>query len=568
MRRGTLIVLAALALAQLALLLLDRRRGEEQPHLAARVLQGLDRERVTQIRLEPRGAPAIALRRTGATWRLVAPISARADRAAVEELLSACEFVEAMRTPPPAAAPPQLGLEPPAIRVLLEGGGHRHLLAIGAADPSQQGVYVEVEGRRLVAERAILEAASRSLDELRDRELLRLPDEPRRLQRQGADPVRLERSGRELWLLEGEARIPALPAAAERLLRGAVALRASRFLPTPPAATAGALRLESSSAVAELRIGGACPGRPTEVAVAASREGAWQGACVERDELTPLQIKGVELRDPALTRALEPELALIRLRAAGGAVELTRQSGAWTFTGQGAGEAADPAEVRAWVEALAALRGTLEVTSAARPAAKDPRPAGLTIELGRERGGVERILIGPPTAGPDGVQRLPVRREGARGVVLWLPLEARAALEPDPLRFRNRQVTTFSRYDARRIQITRGVDREEVVRSADGWEGSAGTAADPAQIDRLLERLTRLRARRFLTSSTLASTTTIRLRLEPEPMGGPARSSELRVELAAGDAGSGCRGRVDGGLVFELEEKDCDLLRASVLREP
>jgi hypothetical protein len=569
MRRGTIIALALVALLQAGyILLVDRgsRTTDEERYVATRVVADFARERVERIAIDRSGAPPVELRRAGRAWRLTRPFEDRADNAAVEEILSSVEFLESIRVAPATTSRAQLGLDPPAARLLLEGAGPRVQLELGAVDPSGQGVYLAAGLRRMVVERALLSAVSKDAAALRDRDIVGLQESKLRRVRVTAAAERfvLQRGDRgwTVALADGPQE-RAVRQRVELLLSALRGLRATRF-PAPAGAVPHGLRrlvMEEEARTLVLLVGRGCPGRVAEgLVIVAERGGLW--ACVANDELAPLLVSGEGLRDHTLTDATEPELTAISIRTPRAGLDLRREAGSWRL----GGAPADDERVRAWVDQLRAIRGELESVD---PGEQEGLQLGTTggIRLGRESGGADVIALGV-----EGERGIPARR-GEESTILWVLPAARRLLVVDPQRFRSRRVLDFSRFDVSRLTVARGGSAEDLTRRDGVWQAQRpqGATVDAACVDRVLRRLSGLEARRFTAavSSRLEGAMVIGVRLEPEAVSADAKRWTRDLQLRVGaDVADGCVARTVGVPPFVLKADDCRLLRASCLRLP
>ncbi|HEX2163878.1 MAG TPA: DUF4340 domain-containing protein, partial [Thermoanaerobaculia bacterium] len=170
-----------------------------------------------------------------AEWRIAAPerfAGARADRVAVESLVSALAALEKSRTLDDfdRAA---LGLDPPRARVTLERAeGEPIVLAVGADLPASSDMVVlrEDRGEAHVVDRAILHDLTRAAGDWRARETFPGErDDVERVRLAGAGgEVVLERAGGGFRLTRPVADA-ADPAAVDELLGALTRLAAERF---------------------------------------------------------------------------------------------------------------------------------------------------------------------------------------------------------------------------------------------------------------------------------------------------------------------------------------------------
>lgn len=144
-----------------------------------KVFDGLVRQRVEELRIEPRGGEAVRLGKRENAWRLLAPLDAAADAAQVETLLGGLENMEAQQV---AAESPtdlaEFGLEPAAARVEVHVAGERapRVLLIGDKVPASGEVFAQLSARRRVftIPGYVAQSFEKKAFDLRDRNLLKI----------------------------------------------------------------------------------------------------------------------------------------------------------------------------------------------------------------------------------------------------------------------------------------------------------------------------------------------------------------------------------------------------------
>jgi hypothetical protein len=127
-----------LALAAIAGLLAWLVANDLQRELSSGRLTDLEPGAISRVALERGSSPAIRLERREDGWWMRAPIEAPADAERVQQLLAIARAPVARVLPAEAAAAGRLGLEPPRVRLSLDGLA----LDIGDADPIAQRLYV------------------------------------------------------------------------------------------------------------------------------------------------------------------------------------------------------------------------------------------------------------------------------------------------------------------------------------------------------------------------------------------------------------------------------------------
>ncbi len=127
-----------LVLVALAVLIRQEVAQESSPQ----TLAGLDPADLRQISVERTGEPSVRLERTADGWRLREPMDTDAEQGQVDKLLQVLSAPVHRSFPENAAAPGELGLEPPRIVLRLD----RLSLAFGNLDPLTQRRYVGSDG--------------------------------------------------------------------------------------------------------------------------------------------------------------------------------------------------------------------------------------------------------------------------------------------------------------------------------------------------------------------------------------------------------------------------------------
>ncbi|HSM50896.1 MAG TPA: DUF4340 domain-containing protein [Thermoanaerobaculia bacterium] len=431
MRPRTLLALLALVAGLAAFVLLFERdlpSSDERAERAKRLFPGFEAEAVTaveieaaggRLRIERSGAPAAA--ESGgeaasdpeppAEWRLVAPLAARADAAAVEGLLSALAALPRVRGLD-GVERAAVGLEPPRFRLRLATEAGERTLEVGAAVPASHDVVVAEAGRGelLVTSAGFLADLERPAGEWRARELF--PGRREAIERLVLDGP----EGRVVLARDGESWRLAEPVAdrADRdlvagLLTDLAALRAEAFLDAGPEAAggfaAGTIEAHLAGVTEPFRVelgeAGASPGRlrarvagqeveiaPRLAEAVARAAGAWRSRAWSA--LDSWQVDAVAFEDGAGRTALE------------------RREGEWLR--DGARIAYGPAGDLLYL--LAGLRAErlAETSESAALTAGAPR---LTLELTGPEGSRERLLLHPEREG-----LFPAVVEGREAVLL------------------------------------------------------------------------------------------------------------------------------------------------------
>lgn len=137
LRRRWLLNAALLLLIGLLAWLVLQRAGREND-IAGPPLATLAADSISQIRIERPAHPAIALEKTGAEWKLTAPVTARANPFNVESLLRILAAPAETRFPAAGQDLAKFGLDRPQSRVRYGDAE----IAFGALHPLNNRIYV------------------------------------------------------------------------------------------------------------------------------------------------------------------------------------------------------------------------------------------------------------------------------------------------------------------------------------------------------------------------------------------------------------------------------------------
>jgi len=209
---------------------------------------------------------------------------------------------------------------------------------------------------------------------------------------------------------------------------------------------------------------------------------------------------------------------------------LRRVGGAWAFTTPKVSYTPDPQVVDDWLAQLASAQVV-------------PRPGGAKGRHLIVEGNFHQEVDVPASAPP---------------TVL-------ALLAADPLRFRERRVLSFARFDVRRLQRTEGKTTQQVT-TADGggsWQAPPGQTADVANASRVVDALSDLRAKDFVESPPRGETA-VRLQVDVQPPGEP---QPVHHALRIFTTKEGCVADLNEKTAFTLERAACDALRPSLLQK-
>ncbi len=380
-------------------------------------------------------APAFPLPRE---WRLVEPLTARADRGLADKLLGDLAGLEIVRKLE-GVARKDVGLEPARGKIVWKSGASEGALELGGEVPASSNLVAAATGKSdlLVVAQSIASGLDRAPGDWRSKEVLsaaREEIERIRLVPAAGDEVVLSRQG-ERFVVERPFADAADRDQVDPLLSDLTALRAERFLDAPLSAESELglavgigrieLALKGRSAPFVIEIGAEVGAAgDAEGAPAASPEGSF-GSGAERARYVRAAGQSFEaksrLAEP-LGKAVEEwrskswsvfeswKIERIRIEDATGKLELVRSAGDWMRDGQ----KISYGEVGDLLYALTSARADRIVTGK-ETAAYPPASPTLTAIFADANGAEETLTLYAA------VDNLRPARVSGRDVVLLLP---------------------------------------------------------------------------------------------------------------------------------------------------
>ena len=530
-RRG-LIALAIVAAAMAGYLVFGGRgrQGVEQSAPRVRMLPPFDRTAVSRVVIHRSAGEGVTLVHAPSprapapapAWHLQRDREPAADDAAVDDLLAALDLAESDRTADISLQ--AAGLAPPRAEIAIETPNGTPALQLGRADATGHNVYARLapDGPIRVIGNRVAELADREPDAFRDRRLFPVPPAAVTAlawhDAAAAGELReVEgrwKNGRNEWV--GNERVA-------ETLRQLSALRIEHFGARPSGApdtqraltlTAGAVRIALS-----ITANGDMVRDEELLHVSADAfETAWRF------------VASAAARDDRLVAMPPDAVTSVDVDDGHRRLGLRRVGGAWAFTTPKVSYTPDTQVVDDWLARLASA------TVVARSGGSKGRH--LSVE-GRFHQEVDVPASSPP----------PVL----------------ALLAADPLRFRERRVLSFARFDVRRLQRTEGKTAQEVTTDDGGgsWKAPAGQTADAANASRVVDALSDLRARDFVEAPPPGAPA-VRLQVDVQPPGEPKPVHHALRIFAAKD---GCVADLNEKTAFTLERAGCDALRLPLLKK-
>lgn len=537
---------------------LQERRG--------RVLPSFVRARVTELELVRQGEAPVAMRREPAAgassdraserWSLTAPVSARADRDAVEAMLGTLEWLSIERTltglTPTERS--RLGFDEPRFEVRMRGTGDLRL-QVGADVGRGGGVYVstgEASDSVYVVSDELVTALDHEADHFRSKRLfpdlgrdavatIALRTAPRTDASDvhaGAVEVRLSRVDERFAMEPPFERAWASERAVDRLLGTLRDVEATRFIAESLSGEAAIygfdepyrmLRVRHRDAFHTLFVGKPCrrhaderfafatsveaPAREADGGERAGEQapsvgprpaGSGPVVCVRTSDLEGLDLSPVQMRETRVVPLRADQVEAVRFEHGGTPFTLRRASaegGGWAMlVGDQSPEAADAAAVNAYLASLRSMEvdafgraGELTARVPANPRAK------VTFQRTDSDEGWE-LAFGRQTEAGTWVRR---RREA---IPVRVGPAARETLSVRPLRFRRRRLFAEVSAAATWVEIRHAgrVQRAERAEGGD-WQlvAPARAPADAPAARAVAASLAALRAQRFVSERAL-----------------------------------------------------------------
>lgn len=509
MRWKTTVALALLVTALGGVVLWDlyaiTPRRERETAAKGRLWPDLEVKDVQAVTLT-RKDERIRIERAGDDWELVEPIRSRADRGAVDGLVTAVVTARADREVAASPArPEEFGLDPPQAEVTLtvKGRDRPVVLQVGAKSPTGAWVFAREAGKPAVVAvgETIGRDAARPLADLRDRTVLAFD-------RGAVTGIDVEVAGERLALAPGEGgtwRLTAPRALAADVdvvndfLEKLGGARAKEFVtdaPGPlgpygldrPATVTVWTGKDTARAARTLRLGKVDAARK---GIYVQRAGA-PGVLLADEALWAAVPKTVAaIRDKTVVAYAHDKLQKVHIESPRGQVTLAREGSTWTIASP-EGVKPDTGAVSGLVWKIRDLKATGFLAEEPGAAARLlPRPE-VTVRLWTEGTPEPTTLLLAPSREQRGGRPAALAAVAGRGPVMLVPGEALADLGKTADDLRDRTLfPAFDLGDVRRARLASGGRVTVVERKGSGaeWrvvEPARGPARDSAVTDVLL----------------------------------------------------------------------------------
>lgn len=521
MKSRTTWILLALALIVGGLVYWDHQKGvttEDAAKKSKRLLD-LKSDDVTKLELV-RSNETVVAEKANDRWQLKQPLAYRASGSTVSSILSDLETAETERVLSEKDLQgvnlAQFGLDQPRIRVKLATRKGTVGLVLGRETPTKEAVYVQVEGRKLVAivRKGIADKLATPLGELRDHDVLdTVAGTVTRLEIKSAD--RLLELVKSATVSNAEARwaiIKPQPLRADQrkvgdLVSDLTGVRVADFI-SDDAKDVHTYRLDEPVREVTGYVGDKSKTlqfgpSPTNDAtkVYARLKGTDTIFTVSADTAKKFVVQPNDLRDARVLDFVEADVKEIEVQSGAGKLQLVRGSNdTWNVTSPVA-IAADETKVRDTLTKLQELAAVQFVADVATDPAKYGLAApAVTVTLRRTSTNVvAQLLVGSADAS-NAVRH--VQRAGepfvygvATNISEWLPA--------DMLAVRTKLVAELKTNEVTKITVEKAGKQTVVARDKDAkWtmvEPKEGVL-DTDALNQLLESLTQVRAEEFATA--------------------------------------------------------------------
>lgn len=556
----------------------------------------IDPDAVTKLEIE-HGAERVVLEKQGDTWRLTAPLACRAAESAVRDLardLDTLEFTD--RFEPKKDA--DYGLEHPAARVTITAAGRSHALRLGFQTAlSAYEIYAAVDGRQPVytVRKSILDALSKPANDWRDKDLLpllRADVTAVTIDRTDSPTVALVRRDGD-WRLTRPLQDAAAQDVVNDLLSSLDGLTVDTFVNDAPTdlATYGldapVLNVEvtqvkdgADTRTFAVLLGHALPDDKEKVYAKTADEPFIYAVAAKA--LTDLSPSAFALRQKHLAAFATDRVTRVAFTGPRGDVVLAKDAeGTWKLEKPAEGKT----ESGSVVEFLNGLKDAAIEQFLDPPAegALDLAPLGLdqaqrrtvTLTLKADKAGAPETTLTFHVGGRTEDQALLHLQRAGDSFALAAKTTLDETINLGDLAFRDREVLTFSKSDARELTIVRGGVTYTCSRpdDKDEWSLTAPVKAksDYSSVSNILWDLSSLRAKALVAEKPADLTAygldspTVTATVTYQSGEGDERKSVSRTLHVGAKADEAAYARLaDGDLVFTLRQSIVDDLNAEL----
>ena len=341
--RSTLLLLLACAGLGGYLYFIENKQSttDEILEQGNRIFQGLKTEEIQKFKLEHPGVKITCQRKTDVSeeWQITEPLTAKADRYVIDQILSKLEFLEKSRVLE-KAPPGEYGLQEPQTKITFWTKNNSHLLAIGNKTAVGNQTYARVDQRDsiFVVSEEVESILKKQVADLRDRKLL-MADVHQVQQFTMKDPSRTltcKKQEKEGWEIVGQVSYQGDKNKIEEFLRDWLHLQASEFvqensenlavLGLDPPSTEISVWIEGQTEPQKLLLGNSPPGRSEIHAKLANQQNV---VLVSSEANQWLKKEILELRDKHLFRGDKEKLSRLEWTQDGKSWQFEKKENTW-----------------------------------------------------------------------------------------------------------------------------------------------------------------------------------------------------------------------------------------------
>lgn len=481
----------------------DREQGERSQ---GRVLS-VESADVTEVTLE-RPADTIRVKRDGDGWEMLAPVKARADRAAIEEVLTTFTTAKSDReieAAPAASALADFGLDKPAARVtLVLKNGRKEGLVLGGKSPTGAWVYAREADKAPIFAlgESVLKDSTRPPADFRDKTVLAVDrKDVTGLEVATRDETIVFATDKGKWTIAKPRSLPADADVVRDFFDKLAAARIREFVADAPG-TLAPYELDRPTRVTIVT--GKDKDRATKTLLFGRVDVQKKGAYVMRDgEQTVLLVPDdlwtavprtvATARDKTVVAFDRDKVAKLEVQSEKGTVTLARENDRWRIT---APEAlpADQVEAGAILFKLKELKAQAFLSE---DASASPRVLGkpaVRVTVTETGGEPKTVLLAPSTETRAGAASA-YAGVAERGPVVLVDGKAVADIGRSLTDLRDHSLLSLEPKDVRRVALRAGGKSLLLEKSGDEWkmlEPSKG-AAKSQKVDDLLYTLRSLK---------------------------------------------------------------------------
>ena len=455
---------------------------------------------VTAVEVK-RGTEVLKFQRDGDAWRMLAPVATRADRGAVDEMITSTITAKADREiAANPASPAEYGLDAPAAEVTLTLKDGKHLgLQLGGKNPTGVWVYGREAGKPavLALPDSVLRDATRPVADYRDKTVLAFD----RANVTGIDIATPDESlglaaADGMWKLTRPLARPADSGVVGDFLEKLGSARIKEFVAeNPPSLQSFGLdrpvRLDlhtgrdTERATKTLLIGRADPAKQ---GVYAMRPGESSVLLLPEELDKSLPRTAAALRDKSVLALDGDKVTKIEIDGPKGAVTLAREKGQWRIVAPES-LAADQVEAGALVQKLRGLKAQAFLTEDASGIPRYLAKPALRVTV-TDDGGQATTLLLAPSPERRGTQASAYAAVAERGPLVLVNASALDELGRTVNDLRDRRLLgNLEPKDVQRVTVTRGGKTAVLERKGEGeWRMVEPTkgAAKGGKVDDLL----------------------------------------------------------------------------------